>query len=271
MGDFSDKTILVTGAASGIGKGMVCEFAKEGAKLILWDIDEKGLESLSDELKQRNTEVYTYTVDLSQKEQIEKQANQVKKDVGSIDLLINNAGIVSGRSFLDCSEEQIENTMAINIMAPIWISRTFLPDMIKRDQGHIVNIASAAGLIGVSGLADYSASKFALFGFNESLRMEFKKIKSNVKTTVICPYFIDTGLFDGVKTRFSFLLPILKERTVVKKIIAAIKKEKSSLFMPWIVYAVAPLRILPDFVFDCIANVLGINSTMDEFKGRTKG
>jgi len=268
MKEFSGKTVLVTGAASGIGRGMVLDFAKEGADLVLWDIDEEGLKSVAEEVRQIGTKANMYKLDLSKKNEIAKQAAKVKSDVGHIDLLINNAGIVTGKSFLECSDEQIERTMNVNIMALMWITREFLPDMLERDSGHIVNVASAAGLIGVSALADYSASKFAVIGFNESIRMELKKNKSNVKTTVVCPYYINTGMFNGVKTRFSFLLPILEEKKVVTRVLESIKKEKSSLLMPWIVNTVPPLRLLPDSVFDFAANLLGLNNSMDEFKGR---
>jgi len=85
--------------------------------------------------------------------------------------------------------------------------REFLPDMIKRNEGHIVSIASMAGHTGVNGLVDYCASKFGAIGFDESLRNEMKSLNSKVRTTCICPYYINTGMFDGVKT--NFLLPIL--------------------------------------------------------------
>mmetsp|Transcript_39481 Transcript_39481/g.35251 ORF Transcript_39481/g.35251 Transcript_39481/m.35251 type:complete len:95 (-) Transcript_39481:240-524(-) len=94
--------------------------------------------------------------------------------------------------------------------------------MIAKNKGHIVTIASNAGLVGVCGLADYCASKFGAVGFDESLRMELRKIKSNVKTTCICPYYIDTGMFDGVKTRFPLLFPILKPNYVARRICNAI-------------------------------------------------
>ena len=97
--------------------------------------------------------------------------------------------------------------------------------MIERNRGHIVTIASAAGLIGVPRLTDYCATKFAAVGLDESLRVELKQRGSAIRTTVVCPYYIDTGMFEGVKTRFSFLLPILKEQKVVDKILRAIEGE----------------------------------------------
>ena len=99
--------------------------------------------------------------------------------------------------------------------------------------------------------------------------MEFKKKKlKGVKTTVVCPFFIDTGMFEGVKTKFSFLLPILKEKKVVNKIVKAIKKNKAVLRMPWLVSTVPLLRVIPTCMMDWIAKFLGISSSMDDFKGR---
>lgn len=101
--------------------------------------------------------------------------------------------------------------MNINTTAHFWTVREFLPEMIKKNHGHVVTIASIAGWIGVRGLADYCASKFGAVGFDESLRFELRALKSNVKTTCICPYFINTGMFDGVKSKFPLLFPILTE------------------------------------------------------------
>lgn len=101
--------------------------------------------------------------------------------------------------------------MNINTTAHHWTVRETLPDMLANNHGHIVTIASIAGWVGVRGLADYCASKFGAVGFDESLRFELRAKKSKVKTTCICPYFINTGMFDGAKSRFPLLLPILTE------------------------------------------------------------
>ncbi|NJN63763.1 MAG: SDR family NAD(P)-dependent oxidoreductase, partial [Acidobacteria bacterium] len=111
----------------------------------------------------------------------------------------------------------------------------FVPSMIERKQGHVVTIASSAGLVGVAKLADYCASKWAAVGFDESLRVEFKKYRPALKTTVVCPFFINTGMFDGVKTRIPLLLPILEEAYVVKRIVRAIERDTPRLVLPWFV------------------------------------
>jgi all-trans-retinol dehydrogenase (NAD+) len=140
--------------------------------------------------------------------------------------------------------------------------------MIERKSGHIVTISSAGGIIGVRGLADYCASKFAAVGFDESLRMELKRIKSPIRTTIVCPFFIDTGMFKGVKTRFPLLLPILKPEPAVKRIVKAVLRNRKRLIMPPFANSVLFLRIFPPGVMDALAGFFGINHAMDEFTGR---
>ena len=189
--------------------------------------------------------------------------------MGGVDILFNNAGIVSGKPFLECSDNEIERSLAINLTAHIWTIRAFLPGMIEQGAGHLVTIASAAGIVGVAGLADYSASKFACFGLDEALRSEFRKRRQRIHTTVVCPYYINTGMFAGVKTRFSFLLPILKQERAAARIFKAVARRRSRLLMPPLVYTVWLLRLLPVRWFDFIADFLGINRSMDEFHGRS--
>ena len=122
--------------------------------------------------------------------------------------------------------------------------------------------------MGSAGLVDYAASKFAAFGFDEALRAELKKQRLNIHTTVVCPYFIRGEMFAGVRTRFSFLLPILDPEKVSERIVKAIALKKQRLIMPPLVYTTWPLRLLPVSIFDKVATFLGINDAMDEFQGR---
>ena len=157
----------------------------------------------------------------------------------------------------------------MNTTSHAWTVREFLPAMMNKNKGHIVTIASAAGTMGVCGLSDYCASKFGAFGFNESLRMELKQQKSSVKTTVICPFYINTGMFEGVKTRFPFLLPILEEKWAADRIVNAVLQNEDVVLMPWFTNLTFVMRgILPVWVFDWMADFLGANSSMEEFKGR---
>ena len=268
MSGIAGKKILITGGASGIGRLLALKAAALGGTVLVWDIDDANRERVEREISARGQRVRSYHCDVSKREEVYRVAGEIKAEFGLVDILVNNAGVVSGRPFLECTDDQCQKTMDVNVMAHFWTVRAFLPEMVKANSGHIVTIASAAGIIGVSRMIDYCASKAAAFAFDEALRMEIRKNRWKIRTTVVCPYFIDTGMFDGVKTRFSFLLPILKEEVVAEKIIRAILKNKRRLIMPPMVYSVWLLRLLPVFLFDIVADVLGINSAMKSFKGR---
>ena len=272
MKDLKGKLVLITGAGCGIGRIMARKFAEEGSRLVLWDINQETMDKSAEIIKDTGGDVFTYICDVSKREAVYETAEKVKKEAGKVDVLVNNAGIVSGKSLLDLADEEIMKTIDVNVMAHFWMVKSFLPAMIEENSGHIVTIASSAGWVGVNALADYCASKFANVGFDESLRMELRKKKlTGIKTTCVCPYYIDTGMFEGVKTRFSFLLPILKEEEVAEQILEAVKKDKAILKMPPFTYTVPLLRLLPTPVMDTLADILGVSSSMDEFKGRKTG
>lgn len=267
---FTGKHIVITGAASGIGRLMALSMAREGGTIIGWDVDSNGLAKLQKELKLASgREHFGFLCDVSDSQAVYEAAEQVKARAGTVDLLINNAGVVSGKPFLLCSDQELMRTMAVNTLALFWTTRAFLPDMITRNSGHVVTVASAAGLIGVAKLADYCASKFAAVGFDESLRAELRQSAPNVKTTVICPFYIHTGMFAGVRTRYPWLLPILTEAYAARRMVAAIARQKARLVMPPLVFTIPLLRLLPVAVFDTVANFLGVNVSMDKFTGRS--
>ncbi|MBC8277810.1 MAG: SDR family oxidoreductase [FCB group bacterium] len=266
MTKIKNKTVLITGAASGIGRQLALMMLERKATVVAWDVDAERLDNLKQD--SGSDKLFTYQVDLTDRDSIYDTAEKVKAEAGLVDVLINNAGIVSGKPFLECTDEQIEATMQVNIMAHFWTVRAFLPDMLERNSGHIVTVSSAGGLIGTNKMADYSASKFAAVGFDESLRAELKQRKSKVRTTIVCPYYFDSGMFAGVKSRFPFLLPILKTNQVAKRIVMAVRHNHPRVWFLFMTYTISPLRIFPVAWFDAIANFFGVNAAMDEFKGR---
>jgi all-trans-retinol dehydrogenase (NAD+) len=268
MKDITNKLILVTGGASGIGRLMALDFARRGGRVAVWDMDAAALKNLEAETAAEGLFVAGMVCDVSDRAAVTRQAKALVKKFGPVDILINNAGIVSGKKLLEIQEEKIIQTINVNVLSLFWTTRAFLPSMLERNSGHIVTIASAAGLIGVKGLSDYCAGKFAAVGFDESLRMELRNAKSRVVTTVVCPYFIDTGMFKGVKTRFPLLLPILSGGAAAKRIVKAILKNRRRLIMPRFVYATLFVRLLPPGLIDCLAGFFGISSAMDDFTGR---
>ena len=209
-----------------------------------------------------------FTCDVGDREQVCARAADAIAAQGAVDIPVNNAGVVSGRALLELTDEHIERTFRVNTQALFWTTRAFLPAMVARGSGHIVNVASAAGLIGSPRHTDYAASKFAVVGFNEALRLELKRSVPGVKTTVVRPFYTDTGMFTGVKTRFPLLLPILKEADVAERILRAVERDSAQLDMPWMVRTLPLMRMLPVWAFDGLADVFGLTAAMDEFTGR---
>lgn len=269
MTKLTGKRVLITGAASGIGRLMAERIAAKRAHVILWDINEDGLAAVADELRLQGCTVDTYACNLGDRDAIYAVADRVKQEIGDIDVLINNAGIVSGLPLLENPDERIQLTFDVNTLALFWMTKAFLPGMIAKDSGHIVTIASAGGIVGTARLTDYCASKFAAIGFDESLRLELKRLNSRVRTTVVCPFYVNTGMFEGVKTRFSRLLPILEPEYVADRVIKTIESNGQRLIMPRLTYANYLVRVLPVPVQDAVFGFFGINKSMDEFTGRS--
>jgi all-trans-retinol dehydrogenase (NAD+) len=268
MSVIAGRHALVTGGASGIGRRMAFELAAAGARVSVWDINAGSLERTVAELQARGSTAHGFLCDVARRERVYAAADETRTAGGPVDILINNAGVVSGQALLDIPDDKIEKTFAINTLSLFWVTKAFLADMVRRNQGHVVTIASASGLIGVAKLSDYAASKWAAVGFDESLRAELHGLASGVRTTVVCPYYIDTGMFRGVKSRFPWLLPILSEELVARRVVDAIRRDRPRLCMPPLVYLVPSMRLLPVRAMDWLARFLGVNSSMDEFTGR---
>lgn len=268
MMDLSAKNVLVTGAASGIGRLIATKMAARGAHVVLWDLNDEGLRDLEKTLESGPGSALSYHCDLSDPGAIQETAKEVTARVGPLDVLVNNAGIVTGKTLLEASEEEIRRTFAINTLALFWTTRAFLPAMLEANRGRIVTIASAGGIVGTPRMTDYCASKFAAVGFDEALRLELRHQGKAVTTTVVCPYYVNTGMFAGVKTRFPWLLPILEPEQVAERVVQAVVKGRRRVLMPWFVYAVYPTRLLPIPWFDGVMGFFGINRSMDEFTGR---
>jgi len=254
-------TVLITGAGSGIGREMAVQAAGRGAHVIGWDLDGEAAAATA-----KLTGGDWAGVDVTDSAAVTAAASGV-----AVDVLINCAGVVTGKLLLEASEAQIRRTFEVNTLAGFWTTRAFLPGMLQRDRGTIVTIASAAGLVGVAKQTDYSASKWAAIGFTESLRAELRSLGSRVRTLVVAPYYISTGMFEGVSTRFPLLLPILAPVKVSTKVLNAIESGRQQLVLPPMVRIVPPLRFLPPVAFDVIMDLFGINHTMDNFVGRSKG
>ncbi|UVI36845.1 SDR family oxidoreductase [Brevibacterium spongiae] len=264
--EIAGAKVLITGAGSGIGRLMALEAANRGAaEIIIWDLSADSGEAVRVELEAAGTRARSFAINVGDADQVAAAAEQT----GPIDILINCAGIVTGKKLLDMDEATVRRVYDVNTMALYWTTKAFLPAMLERDHGSVVTIASAAGLTGVARQTDYSASKWAAVGFTESLRAELRADGSRVNTLAVCPFYINTGMFKGVQTKFPRLLPILEENDVSVRVLDAVESGREQLVMPSLVRLVPGVRLLPTRAFDKVMDILGVNQTMDHFTGRT--
>lgn len=268
----SNATVLITGAAMGMGK-MYAQLAvrDHAAHVVLWDVNAAALEAAAAELRGSGSEIHSQVVDVSSLEAIEEAAAWVRSEVGTPDILINNAGIVRGKYFWEHDQRtDIAATMAINTLALMHITREFLPAMISGGRtSRIVNVASAAGLLSNPRMSVYSSSKWAVIGWSDSLRLELQQAgHRHIKVTTFCPSYIKTGMFEGA--RGPLLTPLLEPEAVTERVWRAMKEGTPMLMMPWTVQLSKTLRgILPLRVWDVVAGrVFGVYKSMEHFTGR---
>lgn len=195
------KVVLITGAGSGIGQQTAVAFATEKTRLILLDINQQGLDQTMSMARPDAQSIETHLCDVSDYSAMQALADEVNSRYGAVDVLINNAGIGTAGSFLDTTLETWKRTLDINLMGVVHGCKAFLPAMVARKQeGAVVNIASMAGYYAANIMPVYSASKFAVLGFSESLRADL--VDSNISVSIICPGIIKTpivasGVFEG--------------------------------------------------------------------------
>lgn len=249
----------------------MCRMALEkGARsVVIWDVNQSNMDKAVAELSPLG-KVYAYKVDVTSAEQIAATHTLMQQEGIVVDVLINCAGIVRGNATFDKQTlSDIDLTMAVNALAPMYVAREFLPEMLERHSGHICNIASAAGMIANPRMSVYVASKWAVIGWSESMRIELKQQRSDVHVTTVAPYYINTGMFDGVK---SPILPILEPEATARTIIRAIERNKDFKGIPLGFHLIRLAQgLLPTSWFEFIfGRCFGIFSTMDNFTGRKK-
>ena len=267
---FENSNVLITGGASGIGKLMGRIALEKGAScLIIWDINLSSIEKAKEELGKYG-KVMGYIADVSDNDAVISAYGKTVAECGNIDILINNAGIVtSNKTFDKQTAEEIKRTININTIAPMLVARAILPDMLRRNRGHICNITSAGGMLGNPKMSVYGASKWGAIGWSESMRIELQGSKSNVHVTTVAPYYINTGMFDGVPSK---VFPILEPEFVARKVVKAIEKNSIFAGIPFGFHFIRFWQgILPTKVFDVVfGEWFGIYHTMDHFTGRRK-
>ncbi|MFP8489686.1 SDR family oxidoreductase [Gracilimonas sp. Q87] len=269
MSSFENKIVLITGGASGIGLLMGKKVLRRGAeKLIIWDVNSEGLDKVSEELGSEGYSVSTELIDVSDHKGVLKAAEKTLEEHGRVDILFNNAGIVAGKQFSEHSMESIKKTIDVNSLGLMYMARAFLSAMIENNFGHIINIASAAGLTPNPGMTVYAGSKWAAVGWSESLNLEMEKNGHPIKVLTVMPSYINTGMFEGVTT--PFLTPLLDPDRVTDKILNAVERDKDRLREPFMVKLTPFIKgILPAKAYNFVAGkIFGVYQSMDTFKGR---
>ncbi len=194
MSKFKDSVAVVTGAGSGIGRALALDLAGQGANLAISDVNEAGLKQTA-EMIDRNVRIHTQCLDVADKDAVFGYADAVQAEFGQVNLVINNAGVgLSTGTLANTTVEEFEWLMSINFSGVLYGTKAFLPALQQADWGHIVNISSLFGLLGVPGQAAYNASKFAVRGMTEALRQELESSNSTVSCTSVHPGGVKTNI-----------------------------------------------------------------------------
>lgn len=193
MKTLAGKTALVTGSASGIGRAIAIELARQHVDLFLVDLDHERLAETTDEVRQHHPQVTAHVADLTRTEDIQGIVDRLLNRWNGVDILVNNAGVAFHGSTHNMTDEHWDRVMAVNMTAPILLTRKLLPAMLGRSEAHILNVCSIAGLVAAPRTAAYHASKFGLVGFSESLRAEYGP--RGLGVTALCPGFVRTEIF----------------------------------------------------------------------------
>jgi NAD(P)-dependent dehydrogenase (short-subunit alcohol dehydrogenase family) len=191
--DFTDRTVLVTGAASGIGRATALAFAREGATLVVCDVNESGLEETAAQIRALGRPVLARRVDVTSAAAVEELAVEVHREHPALDVLVNNAGVGLGGGLLDTTLADWDWILGINVRGVVHGCHFFLPNMVARGQGgHVVNLSSVAGYVATAELLAYGVTKFAVFGLSEALRQELRP--HGIGVTAVCPGIINTPI-----------------------------------------------------------------------------
>jgi all-trans-retinol dehydrogenase (NAD+) len=267
------KHVLVTGAARGMGR-LFAEraIAEDAAAVVLWDVDEPALETAVGELDGGSCAVSGYVVDVRDAETVAETAATVLDDLGRIEVLVNNAGVVRGNQYFweTDLDRDAKFTIDVNTLGPMHVAHAFLPAMIDAPgECRVLNLASAAGFTPNPRMAVYAASKWAVIGWSDSVRLELKQAgHDHVSVTTVCPYYTRTGMFEGAKS--APLLPILDPDEVVDEAWKATLAGRPFVILPRTVQLSEVLKgVVPTGVRDFIADrVFGVYRTMEDFTGR---
>lgn len=268
------KTAIVTGGAMGIGFETAKLLVSNGVIVTIWDINETEMMKVKNIMENLGGKIFTHVCDVTNVDRVNELTRVAIQEMGCIDILINNAGFVKGGELLSQPFDEWKKTIDINLTAIVNTIHAVLQHMYERNSGNIVNISSAAGLLGVPDLSVYAATKWAVWGLTESMRYEsWNNGKYGVKWSSIHPMYIVTGMFEGARLGFlgNIITPNVKNHQVIARAIVydALIKGKYAVRRPRTLRLAIILRgILPDKIFQKMLLLMGVNKSMKTWKGR---
>ena len=221
MTDLKNKNALITGAGKGIGKAIALALAKEGVNIILVARTQEEIDSVAAKGRSLRVKALAITADVADINSVNAAVEKALAEFGTIDILINNAGIATFGKFLELEPTDWERIIQVNLMGTYYVTRAVLPNMIERQTGDIINISSTAGLSGNALTSAYSASKFAVLGLTESLMQEVRK--HNIRVTALTPSTVATDMAKELKLTDGNPETVMQAEDMAELIIAQLK------------------------------------------------
>ena len=223
----TNQHVLITGAGQGIGAEFARQFAELGNTVHCLDINKELVERVVESLRAAGHSAHAYTCDLTKSEEVEKVQKEICESGCVITVLINNAGVVFGGNIEDMTLTQIQHSLMVNLVSGLWTIKLFLPDMLRLNKGHVVNIASMLGLMPLQGaITDYCAGKAGAIHTLAQLRNQHAN--TNVKFTAVCPWFVRTKLIAGIEEQTNPMEP----EYLVRAAIQGIREDKDVVMIP---------------------------------------
>jgi NAD(P)-dependent dehydrogenase (short-subunit alcohol dehydrogenase family) len=221
--ELKGKTAVITGGASGIGLATAIQFSKAGANIVLGDIEDGPLQTQVEEMRSHGATVIGVHCDVAQEADVEALRDAALKEFGAVHVVFNNAGVAGGAT-IGTPKKIWDWVMSVNLDGVVNGMNAFIPLFLEQNEGHVVNTASEAGLVGVAGMGPYNASKFAVVGISESLFHELANTGKNVHVSVLCPNFVRTRIFESERNMPKELASFAEnpEGAEIKKIAAAL-------------------------------------------------
>jgi all-trans-retinol dehydrogenase (NAD+) len=265
MRTLDGKRVLITGAAGGLGRSLVRQFADSGAAVVVTDRDESATAALAQEMKAATA----YRLDVTDSANVLAVRDQLLSN-GPIDVLVNNAGVAFGGLFADVPLDRHAVTLAVNLGGIVNVTHAFLPSLVARPEAHLVNIVSASALIPLVRGAVYAASKWGALGFAESLREELKvEGHHHVGVTAVCPSFIDTGLFAGAKPP-AWTTWLTADQVAAATVRAVLRGQKLVLLPRRIRWLLGLGNVLPWPLWRRVVAWTGVSTSMSGWTGRNR-